>query len=198
VPDFVPLQQLYSRALGILGVQSPGGRQTSLALAVQPVSIVSDVSDASIPHSNPIFSMVAAQGAVAVNNSQITIQATSRLLRIRQINISAGTDVRLGVVLADPLTTVVATVTAAAMGKLGPFVGTTTAIVRAGRSLAPALPGSSFLPAQAQFDFRPPLLIAPGHFVTFEDQTQNSAITVGAIWEEIPGQTDAADIGFPL
>jgi len=198
VADFVPLQTLYTRALGLLGVQGAGSRQTALALSVQPVSILSDVSDASIPHSNPVFGVVASQPAVAANNSQITVFTARRMLKLRQINVIAGTQVVLGVTAVDPLTTVVATVAQAAVGRVGPAAAEPTAITRAGRSLAAALPANSWLPVQGLVDMRPPILIAPGQFLTFEDQVQNTTVTLSCLWEEIPEQTDSADLGFPV
>lgn len=200
-PGFAPIQRLYSRALNILGVATPGTRQLVAPLAIQQVNVVSDLSDAAEPHSVPIFGMVTAQGAVIARRGAVAISATSRLVRVRQIFITAGADVRMAVLDdAAPIDTIVTTIAAAAIGGLGPFGtgrSTPTAIVTAGTNDPANLPLSSFLPELAQFDVRPPLLLTPGTALVFEDQTANDPITLGAMWEEIPGQIETADIGFP-
>ncbi len=197
---FVPLETLYTRALRLLGVLSPGSRQTQLSLAVVPVSVISDVSDASIPHSNPVFGITAGSAAVAAVFSGASITPTRRLVRLRLVQTgSTAASIRLFVgangsysfdnVLLDTRTG----------SSIGPAADPGTALIQRGTGLTTPntnFPGS-WTPTELQFDLRPPLLIAPGFTLFMVSGTANDATTCQMVWEEIPEQIASADLGFP-
>ncbi len=205
-PPLENLDTIYTRALRLLGLRPPN-RQLRTPLTVQSVQVVADASDFSIPHSNPVFGLVFSQPAVALRNSCLALQATSRLLRVRQLFISTGTGVRWAVMQNDPIDTNVATRQGADIGPLGPFGAESalitlqgaTAIATTGHNAARNLPTASAQIEQTQFDVRPPLLLARGSFMTFEDATVNTLVTVMLAWEEIPNQDEVGvgNIGFP-
>ena len=152
-----------------------------------------------MPHSNPVFGGVFSQVAVAARNSQIALSCGPRTMRIRQIRVSVGTDVRVGTVTGVPITTVVSTHTSilipyATLGPDGALLG--FAIADAGHSAARVF-NFALQPEQVQFDLRPPLLIVPGSSLFFEDATQNTTLTVGVIWDEIPREGETTELGFP-
>lgn len=189
------LETLYTRALRLLGVSTPGGKQLTSPLSVQPVQIVADVADVSIPHSNPIFGLAMGVAAFAAEFGIAEIRAIDRLVRIRQIFISAGTNVRTFVVAGNYNIT---RVTDTRFGTpLGPRTDAGTAVVRRGTSTVDptAFLGVEF--EQVQFDVRPPFLIAPGFSLCFGDVVANSGTGISVLWEEIPGQGEVAAIGFP-
>ncbi len=79
-----PLETIYTRALRLLGLR-PASRPLSTFLTVQSVQIVADVSDVSIPHSNPVFAFTIAQVAPGLADSaMVAIQAGARMIRLRQ------------------------------------------------------------------------------------------------------------------
>ncbi len=191
------LETNYTRALRLLGLR-PASRALSSPLTVQSVQVIADVGDVSIPHSNPVFGWNQSQVAPGVGNmAMITMQATSRLLRVRQIFAFTSASMRIYVVDADPMTTVIATLAAAAGSSLGPVEATRTAIVRSGHSVGFGGPNFAYLPAALQFDLRPPLLIAPGRFFVLQEATANQTLTASAIYEEIPEQDAVSNVGFP-
>ena len=197
--EFVPLEQLYTRALTILGVVTPGARQTSLSLAVSPVSIISDVSDASVPHQNPLFGVSITTTAVAAEFSIVQLIAINRMIRLRQLNIVAlGTSPRielLSVAAAAMATIQVAATPGFSMSpSVIPGLGNARGGVNAG---APLLDANAYRPSLGTIDFRPALLIAAGEALCYEDQSSNTQISISLIYEEIPLQTDIANLGFP-
>lgn len=196
MPDFVPLENLYTRALQILGVATPGSTPTELNLRVQPVSIISDVSDASVPHSNPVFGFSFSITPVAAEFSAIELTATSRLLRVRQIRALGATNPRLQVVPVGFIDNLAAPVggTGVSIGPISTDAG--TAIFNRGTSTVSPNTGA-FIILNTQFDVRPPLLIAPGQSLIIADSSANVAATFGVIWEEIPAQIQIASVGFP-
>lgn len=198
-PGFTTLNQVYTRALSILGVVSPGGRATALSLGVTPVSLISDVSDASVPHQNPIYGISVTTTAVVGEFSIVQLSALARMLRVRRITVIAlGTSPRLE--LLGTAAAVLATVQVAATPgfSLGPSVIPGNASARGGVNAGAAiLDNNAFRPDLSSFDFRPPFLIAPGQTLCYEDQSTNTQISLSILWEEIPLQTDVEDLGFP-
>lgn len=196
MPDFVPLEQLYTRALKLLGVQSPGARQTALSLAVQPVSIISDVADASVPHSNPVFATTRTVAAVVAEFSTFELLAINRLVRVRQYHVTDATAPRFWVQEATAITTLTDSIAGTSMG---PAVDVGLAAVRRGPAVATVAPVGSYRPEQDEsVDFRPPLLLAPGFRFCMSDNVANTTPIYSLIWEEIPLQLDIANLGFPL
>lgn len=203
-PQFTPLSTVYTRALRLLGLV-PAQRQLQTPLTVQPVQIISDVSDASIPHSNPIFGfnvVLAAPGAA--DSAMISLQARSRIVRLRQVFFQTASAPRMFVANADLMTTVDTTLDNTTDGSsLGP-TGTATgamaasrSIVRGGQTVGAANPANAYRPETVQFDLRPPLLLNRNQFIYFIGATLNSALTVSGLYEEIPNQDEVADLGFP-
>ncbi len=192
-PGFQPLSTVYTRALRLLGLV-PAQRQLQTPLTVQPVQVIADVSDVSIPHSNPVFGASIGIAQVALEHSALELTATSRLLKVRIITMAGYTDPRIFVQTTAYLTTVVSS---NFQVSLGPGADVSTAQLDRGTSTT-APTGGEFAPQQAQFDLRPPLLIAKGSRIVFADRTVNTAPTLaGVIWEEIPDQDDIANLGFP-
>ncbi len=194
-PGFQPLSTVYTRALRLLGLV-PAQRQLQTPLTVQPVQIVADVGDVSVPHSNPVFGWTVTVNAVAAEFGTIIMIATSRLLRVRILNQLTGTSPRYELVTrAD---SAIGTVQQAAFNpsSLGPNVATATAIVEGGVNVA-ALASTTFSPGIAIFDLRPPILIQKGHALMIGNIAANNAMAIAVIYEEIPNQDDVADTGFP-
>ncbi len=194
---FQPLSTVYTRALRLLGLV-PAQRQLQTPLTVQPVQVVADVSDVSVPHSNPVFGGSSGVGAVAAEFAAFQIFAQSRLLRIRQISVTGAT---LPVLFVTESNGFIDNPIADAAGVfrigIGPRVDAGTALILRGTSTVTP-PVGGFDIEQAQFDVRPPLLIDKGFSLVIASQTSNTAFaTAGFIWEEIPNQDDVANLGFP-
>ncbi len=193
-PGFTSLSTIYTRALRLLGFV-PAQRQLQAPLAVQPVQIVADVSDVVVPHSNPVFGISRAQAAVAAERGVTILETTSRLVRIRQIEITATTP-RVFVVSAATGFTIT-TPGADVFGvSVGPQVNVGTAIVHRGTTTTVSAAGA-WSPGTNR-DLRPPLLVAPGQLLVLIDSTVNIANQFDLLWEEIPTQDQVVDIGFPL
>lgn len=186
------LETNYTRALRLLGLR-PASRQLSTPLTVQSVQIVTDVSDVSIPHSNPIFGVGFGIVGVAAEHSTLELAATSRLIRLRQVFLPSMTTPKIFIAAATTITRLIGTATGVS---LGPVVAVGTAIASRGNSTAIPTAGA-YGPDAVQFDVRPPLLIAPGFRAIFKDQTLNTTVGVNLIYEEIPPQEAVADLGFP-
>lgn len=200
VQPLEPVESLYIRALRALGIiRAPGSIRLGLPTSIQPVQIIGDFSDFSRPHSNPVFGIRTTSTAGGVGNmSGFELIGNGRALRLRQVELTAGTDVRLSVVTAAVLTTIV---TANSAGQsLGPEGGdTVTSTRRTGHSVGFALGVNPFqLSVGTVFVFRPPLLIAPGQVCVIQEVNANTAISFNLIWEEIPRETETENQGFPL
>ncbi len=188
------LETNFTRALRLLGLR-PASRRLSTPLSVQSVQIIADVGDVSIPHSNPIFGGSIGVTAVIAEHAGIEILATSRLLRIRIISQTGFTDPRIFVQQALYIDN--AQAAAEVRHSLGPGVDAPTAIIVRGTSTQAPV-GGEYTPQVAQFDLRPPLLIAPSFRLVIADRTVNTAPTpMGFIWEEIPEQEAQVGVGFP-
>ncbi len=199
-PQFpsAPLQALYTRALRILGLVSPGGAQTQISLGVTPVTILSDVSDASVPHQNPLFGVRMSVAAVALEFSVVALQARSRLVRLRSVQVITGTNLRFQVVTeaSGPVDSV--TIGPTGGFPLGPATDGGFAFVTGGNNTAVKANANSFRPAASEFNFRQlGSLIAPGNTLIVEHASANTAMEISVIYEEIPQQTDVANLGFP-
>lgn len=196
--EFVPLEQLYTRALTLLGVVTPGARQTSLSLAVSPVSIISDVSDASVPHQNPLYGVSITTTAVAAEFSIVQLISITRLIRLRQINIVAlGTSPRIELLAVGDAPMATIQVAATAGFSMSPSVIPGFANSRGGVNAGAILDANAYRPSLGTIDFRPALLIAPGQALCYEDSSTNTQISISFIYEEIPLQTDITNLGFP-
>ncbi len=198
----IQLNTLFTRALRALGALTPGSIQLFSPRIVQPVQVIADVSDLSIPHSNPVFGFSLGAPAVVAEFSAVAITATSRLIRFRQLlvfNAVTQNSLFMEVLRVNPIDTITATLPAGSADRsMGP-VGTdlNTSIITRGSSAIFDLTANSFSPEFTQFDMRPPLLLAPGSTLVIEDGTANQAIAVAALYEEIPQQDETADLGFP-
>ena len=196
--EFVPLEQLYTRALTLLGVVTPGARQTSLSLAVSPVSIISDVSDASVPHQNPLYGVSITTTAVAAEFGIVQLTAVTRLIRLRQLNIVAlGTSPRIELLPVAAAAMATVQVAATPGFSMSPSVIPGLASARGGVNAGAILDANAYRPSLGTIDFRPALLIAPGQTLCYEDSSTNTQISISFIYEEIPLQTDIANLGFP-
>ncbi len=158
---------------------------------------VADYSDVAPAHSNPIFGVRTQQAAAgATLHSGVVLIATIRPLRIRQLFVNAGTDVRLRVYqLDDNPMTVVVNIVPETMGPIG--TDTPTAIFNRGTAPAPGGAQTGFLPEQAQWNLRPGLLIAPGQLFSAFDLTDNTLVGVALMWEEIPRFGEVTNAGYP-
>lgn len=186
----------FTRALRLLGLR-PASRVLSTPLTVQPVQLIADVSDVSIPHSNPVFGSSQNVIGVAAEFSTIEIQARNRLLRIRQIFLDVGfTTPRIYVIASPSIDNIQANLEIPS--GIGPRADAFTAgSVRGTRTVA--IGAAAFLvPTAVIFNLRPPLLVAPGFSFCITDTDPNTSPGLsGVLWEEIPEQEAVTNIGFP-
>ena len=194
-PSFAQLSTIYTRALRLLGLV-PAQRQLQTPLTVSSVQIVADASDFSIPHSNPIFGMNVTTTAVLNEFSVIRLTATTRVVRIRRLNVIAGTSNRLQVVAGVHVIDTVQVGPLVGLS-LGPQVNVGTADFEGGVVTATDLSANAYRPNAESFDLRPPLLVAKGSSFVMEDRSSNVQGSLSIIWEEIPDQSDVTDVGFP-
>jgi len=196
-PGFQSLSTVYTRALRLLGMV-PAQRQLQSNLTIQPVQIVADVSDFSVPHQNPLFGINAVGSAVAAEFGAVSLEAVSRTLRVRFLNVLVMTSPRMRVFARGDAILDAVTLGPIPGITLGPSVQTGTAQVRAGNNTAVNIATTAVRPTASQFDLRPPILIAKGSTLAIEDAASNTAVNVSIIWEEIPDQDATTDVGFPL
>ncbi len=200
---FSRLETLYTQALRLLGVVSPGNVALDTPNIITNVQVLADVSDVTIPHQNPLFGYSSSDTPAAGENQLYVIGATSRPLRIWTIFVGAGTGVRI-VVLDEDLRA--NTIVAQQVSSLGP-VGTAAAATAAGNTaivgrgtttgvVAPFTTLASFEPELVQWNANK-FLIAPGQFFTLYNTIVAEAANVKVIFEEIPDQNEVTGLGFP-
>ncbi len=207
-PGFSRIETLYTRALRLLGIVSPGNVLLDAPNQVQNVQMVADVSDVTIPHSNPLFGASATVAGVALELQIMSLEATSRPLRIWTLFIGAGTTVELYTTTDNIITSAEVAFNAFPLGPVGQAAASTartqTAITRIGGVLNSALPAGindlgTFIPELVQWNTgnRRGMLIAPGSIFTILNHTIAETLTAGFIWEEVPGQEEISQVGFP-
>ncbi len=203
-----PLSTLYTRAQRLLGFTTPGSIQMWSPVTVQPVQVVADVSDAAVPHQNPLFAMTAALAPQATLNHVIALHATRRLCRVWTVFVELGSSVRMMTLTEDIRTGGQVTLACASLGPVGvplaATVGGNTARALTGTTIGPAAPFTvlnTFAPELVQWNTAGAkftgMLLAPGSFLTFQNTQTNNNTTLSMIWEEIPAQDESSQLGFP-
>lgn len=200
------LNRLYTQALRILGVEAPGADQLALGRQITPVTILADVSDVVEPHQNPVFGVRSGQTAVAAAHGVISVEATSRPIRIWGVHIEASDAPRIMAISSNIIDANQVELLAGPLAPVGVGAAVTTrqstAICRSGTFAAAAIPAavtafSEFTPLFPGF-WNPllPMLVAPGTVFTTYDETANDIHRVGIVFEEIPRQQELPT-GFP-
>lgn len=197
------LERAYTRALRILGVESPGAVPLQIAQLLTPVTVVADVSDTVEPHQNPMFGFFSARAAPAAGQNLIVeLQATARPIRVWLVRAPVGTTPRMGIFTATQITAAAATLQCAPIAPVGvdpaATTGGHTAVLSTGELTGAGAFGTlaSFQIPATPWAVPRPFLIAPGSFFTIIDTTSADAMSAGAVWEELPRQTEV-NVGFP-